>query len=131
MSKNRNRKRYQRRLDVGSLVALLLLGAVGAAVACGFVGIKNAHVKRSDERRSLEDQIRVLEKEVETIDLRIASSHDRRSLQLALTDLRSELVPIESSERLAGMPATIPDGLAFGSVAESDITIIDISLPGG
>jgi hypothetical protein len=131
MSNNRNRKRYQRRLDVGSLVALLLLGAVGATVACGFVGIKNAHVKRSDERRSLVDQIRVLEKEVETIDLRIASSHDRRALQLALTDLRSELVPIESSERLAGMPAPIPDGLAFGSVPESDITIIDISPPGG
>ena len=35
----KNQKRYQRRLDVGSIVSLFLLAVVVAVVACGFVGI--------------------------------------------------------------------------------------------
>ncbi len=131
MNNNRNRRRYQRRLDVGSLIALLTLGAVGAAVACGFVGVKNAHVERGDLRRSLEDEIRVLEKEVEAIELRIARGRDRRSLEGALRHIGSELVPIENSESLAGRPAPIPDGLAFGGRPGSEINVTDLSPPGG
>lgn len=131
MSDNRNRKRYQRQLDVGSLLSLLTIGAVAAAVACGFVGIKNARVERSDRKCSLEAEIRTLEKDVETLNQRIASGYDRRLLEGVLRDFGSALVPIESSERLAGLPVPIPDGLAFGQGREPDITIIDISFPGG
>ncbi len=132
MSNNRNHKRYQRRLDVGSLLSLLALGVIVTTVACGFVGgIKNARVERGDRRCSLEAEIRVLEKDVATLDQRIASGYDRRLLEGALRDLGSALVPIESSERLAGLPAPIADGLAFGHGREPGITIIDISFPGG
>ena len=128
----KNRKRYQRRLDVLSLVALLVFGAVVAGVACGFVGIKNGHVDHSDLRRNLEDEIRVLEKEVETVELRIARGWDRRSLDSALARLGSDLVPIESSEQLAGLPAEVPAALAQRAGADSaEYNYADFLPPGG
>ena len=127
----KNRKRYQRRLDVLSLVSLLIFGAVSAAVACGFVGIKNGHVERSDAKRALIDEIRTLEKEVKTVELRIARTYERRALAGALRSLGSELVPIETSERLAGLPDEIPDGLALGGGGGAEYNLADFVSPGG
>ena len=114
----RNRKRYQRRLDIGSIISLFSLAVVFAVVACGFVGIKNAHVERSDQRQTLEEKISIMEKEVDTIDLRIASLCDRRVLAASLHKYGSKLVPIETSEELLGLPSELPEALAFGRIQE-------------
>ena len=116
----KNRKRYQRRLDVGSIISLFSLAVVVAVVACGFVGIKNAHIERSDLRRTLEEKIVTMEKEVDTIDLRIAVLCDRRVLTASLLRYGSKLVPIMSSEELSGLPAELPEALAFGNNLASE-----------
>ena len=114
----KNRKRYQRRLDVGSIISVFSIVVVVAVVACGFVGIKNAHVERSDLRRTLEEKIATMEKEVDTIDLRIAELCDRRELAANLIKYGSKLVPIITSEELSGLPAELPEALAFGNNLE-------------
>ena len=63
----KNHKRYQRQLDVGSIISLFLLVLLAAVVACGFVGIKNAHVEHGDLRRTLEKKIALMEKEVDSM----------------------------------------------------------------
>ena len=108
----KNNKRYQRQLDIGSIVSLFFLVLVTAVVACGFVGIKNAHVERGDLRRTLEQKIALMEKEVEAIDLRISTLGDRRGLADRLRNHESQLVPITRSERLPGMPEELPQALA-------------------
>ena len=115
----KNQKRYQRRLDVGSIVSLFLLAVVVAVVACGFVGIKNAHVERGDLRRTLEMKIVLMEKEVDSIDLRISALCDRRVLANILRKHESKLVPIMRSEELHGLPAELPQALALARGKES------------
>ena len=109
----KNQKRYQRRLDVGSIVSLFLLATVVAVVACGFVGIKNAHVEHGDLRITLEKKIALMEKEVDSIDLRISALCDRRVLANNLRKHESNLVPITRSEELPGLPAALPQALAL------------------
>ena len=115
----KNQKRYQRRLDVGSILSLLLLAAVVAVVACGFVVIKNAHVERGDVRRTLEKKIALMEKEVDSIDLRISALCDRRVLANSLRKHESKLVPIIRSEELSGLPAVVPQAVALARGEES------------
>lgn len=116
----KNRKRYQRRLDVGSIISVFSIVVVVAVVACGFVGIKNALVERSDLRRTLEEKIATMEKEVDTIDLRIAVLCDRRELAANLLKHGSKLVPITVSEELSGLPAELPEALALGNSPKPD-----------
>ncbi len=114
----KNQKRYHRRLDVGSICSLLLLAGGVAVVACGFVGIKNAHVARGDLRVTLEKNIALMEKEVGSIDLRISELCDRRELAIRLRKHESNLVPIIRSEELHGLPASLPQALALASGEE-------------
>ena len=129
--RHRNKRRYQRRLDVGSLVALLSLGVACAGVACGFVWVKNAHVARADAKWALEQEIRVLEKEMYSVSARITTSIDRASLSRALTRHGSKLVPIESSEIYTGSPGEIPVGIAAAIPSDGDITYINVDNPSG
>jgi hypothetical protein len=115
----KNHKRYQRQLDVGSIISLFLLALVAAIVACGFVGIKNAHVERGDVRRTLEKKIKLMEKEVDSIDLRISALCDRRVLASSLRQHESKLIPIMRSEELHGLPAALPQSLALAKGQES------------
>ena len=59
---NERRKKYQRRLKIGSLFSLIVIGFIVAGTACGFVMIKNAHVERSDLRRALLSEIKLLKR---------------------------------------------------------------------
>ena len=115
----KNHKRYQRRLDVGSIISLFFLALVSAVVACGFVGIKNAHVERGDMRRTLEKKIKIMEKEVDSIDLRISALCDRRVLASGLRQHESKLIPIVRSEELQGLPAAVQQALALAKGKES------------
>lgn len=126
----KNRKRYQRSLNIGVIVSVLFFGVVAASVACGFVFIKNAHVKRANVKRHLEDEIRGLQKEVETIGLRVSRAHDRQSLANRLGQMESALVPIQASEMLTGMP-DIPVGLALTKGRDSDFYPAVSSTPSG
>ena len=58
---NKKRKKYQRRLKVGSLLSIVVVGALVGIIACAFVIIKNAHVERSDLRRSLISEIKLFD----------------------------------------------------------------------
>ena len=40
---NKKRKKYQRRLKVGSLLSIVVVGALVGIIACAFVIIKNAN----------------------------------------------------------------------------------------
>jgi len=127
----KNRRRYQRKLDVGSLVSLLILGAICAGAACGFVRVKNAHVEHFDAKRSLEQEIRILEKELDSVSTRISTAFDRVTLATALAEHGSALVSIETSETLSGMPTDQPIGLAVAAPTDGDFTYINIDDPSG
>ena len=108
----KNQKRYQRQLDIGSILSLFSLVLITAVVACGFVGIKNAHVERGDLRRTLEQKIALMKKEVDSVDLLISTLCDRRLLADRLRHHDSQLVPITRSEKLPGMPDRLSQTLA-------------------
>ena len=116
----KNQKRYQRQLDIGSIISLFFLVLVTAVVACGFVGIKNAHVERGDLRRTLEQEIALMKKEVESIDLLISTLCDRRLLADRLRHHESQLVPITRSEELPGMPERVSQTLAHAEEQDSN-----------
>ena len=80
----KKRKKNQRRLKVGTLLSNVVLGACVVIIACAFVVIKNAHVERSDLRRALLTEIKLLEKKVQTVELRVETLRDRRALAGAL-----------------------------------------------
>ena len=127
----KNRKRYQRKLDVGSLVALFLLAAACAGAGCGFVKVKNAHVDCADLKRSLEQEIRGLEKELETVSTRIRTSYDRTALAAILAEKGSELQPIRISDTVSGMASEIPAGLAVAGGVDVGMTFINVENPSG
>ena len=116
----KNQKRYQRQLDIGSILSLFSLVLITAVVACGFVGIKNAHVERGDLRRTLEQEIALMKKEVESIDLLISTLCDRRLLADRLRHHESQLVPITRSEELPGMPDGGSQTLAHAEEQDSN-----------
>ncbi len=133
MAREKNRKRYQRRLDLRLLVGVVLLGAACAATACGFVLIKNAHVSSADARRDLEREIEGLEEELRCIDAERSAALPRHVLAAALRDSGSDLVPIEFSRRVirgdAGVPPAALAVLTGGG--DRDVTIINVENPGG
>ena len=127
----KNRKRYQRRLDVGTLVALLFIGAAFAAGACGFVQVKNAHIECADCKRSLEEEIRILEQELASVSGRIDTAYDRASLAAALRAMGSELQPIKVTHQLDGIPSDVPAAVASLAGPESGAVFINVENPSG
>lgn len=127
----KNRKRYQRRLDVGTLVALLVTGAVCAAGACGFVKVKNAHIECADVRRGLQQEISTLERELASVCGRIDTAYDRPALAAALKALGSELQPIRRTEAVAGTPSVEPSTVASVAGPDVGMTFINVENPSG
>ena len=128
---NEKRKRYQRRLKLATLVYLVLFGTVVAVIACGFVAIKNAHIERSNLRRILLSKIKLQEKKVETVGLRVETLRNRRALANALKYYRSRLIPIEKSYVLRSRQLEPPVSLVLGGKVNPEISLIDIKRPGG
>lgn len=128
----KNRKRYQRKLDVGTLSALLLIGAAIAAGACGFVQVKNAHIECADAKCTLEEEIANLERELECVAGRIDTAYDRPGLVTALRSAGSELCPIERAEHIDAGAVRVPAALA--SLAGPDagaMILINVENPSG
>ena len=128
---NERRKKYQRRLKVGSLCSLIVIGFIVAGTACAFVMIKNAHVERSDVRRALLSKIKLQEKKVQTVGLRVETLRDRRALSNALKDYNSKLIPITNSHIIRVKKAQPPTSAAVKVNADTEITFIDIDRPSG
>ena len=128
---NERRKKYQRRLKVGSLCSLIIIGFIVAGTACAFVMIKNAHVERSDVRRALLSEIKIQEKKVQTVGLRVETLRDRRALSNALKDYNSKLIPITNSHIIRAKKAQSSTSIAMKIKADTEITFIDIDRPGG
>jgi uncharacterized membrane protein len=128
---NERRKKYQRRLKVGSLCSLIIIGFIVAGTACAFVMIKNAHVERSDVRRALLSEIKIQEKKVQTVGLRVETLRDRRALSNALKDYNSKLIPITNSHIIGAKKAQSSTPIAMKIKADTEITFIDIDRPGG
>jgi len=128
---NERRKKYQRRLKIGSLFSLIVIGFIVAGTACGFVMIKNAHVERSDLRRALLSEIKLLEKKVQTVGLRVETLRGRRALSNALKYYDSKLIPITNSHILRSGTEQSSTSTAVKINTDSEITFIDIDRPGG
>ena len=127
----KNRKRYQRKLDVGTLVAVLLMGCAFAAGACGFVQVKNAHIECANTKRGLEQEIQILQKELDCVAGRISTAYDRPTLAAALKEVGSQLEPIRVTEKLDGMPAEVPTALASLAGPEPGMIFINVENPSG
>lgn len=128
---NKKRKKYQRRLKVGSLLSIVVVGALVGIIACAFVIIKNAHVERSDLRRSLISEIKLLEKKVQTVELRVETLRDRRALAGALKDSGTRLIPIQNSFSIRGDSTEFQDSRVLGLSPDPGVTIINLDRPGG
>ena len=128
---NKKRKKYQRRLKVGSLLSIVVVGALVGIIACAFVIIKNAHVERSDLRRALISEIKLLEKKVQTVELRVETLRDRRALAGALKDSGTRLIPIQNSFSIGGNSSNFEDSRVLGFSSDPGVTIINLDRPGG
>ena len=128
---NKKRKKYQRRLKVGSLLSIVVVGALVGIIACAFVIIKNAHVERSDLRRALISEIKLLEKKVQTVELRVETLRDRRALAGALKDSGTKLIPIQNSFSIRGDSTEFQDSRVLGLSPDPGVTIINLDRPGG
>ena len=128
---NKKRKKYQRRLKVGSLLSIVVVGALVGIIACAFVIIKNAHVERSDLRRALISEIKLLEKKVQTVELRVETMRDRRALAGALKDSGTKLIPIQKSFSIGGNSSNFEDSRVLGLSSDPGVTIINLDRPGG
>lgn len=102
-----------------------------AGTACAFVMIKNAHVERSDLRRVLLSEIKLQEKKVQTVGLRVETLRDRRALTNALKDYNSRLIPITNSYILRAEKAKSSTSARGKINADKEITFIDIDRSGG
>jgi len=128
---NKKRKKYQRRLKVGSLLSIVVLGAFVGIIACAFVVIKNAHVERSDLRRALLSEIKLLEKKVQTVELRVETLRDRRALAGALKESGTKLIPIQNSFSLTPENNNPDTSRVLGISSDSGVTIINLDRPSG
>jgi hypothetical protein len=93
--------------------------------------IKNAHVERSDLRRALLSEIKLQEKKVQTVGLRVETLRDRRALSNALKDYNSKLIPITNSHIIRVKKAQSSTSAAVKVNADTEITFIDIDRPSG
>ena len=116
---------------MGSLVSIVVVGALVGIIACAFVIIKNAHVERSDLRRALISEIKLLEKKVQTVELRVETLRDRRALAGALKDSGTKLIPIQNSFSIGGNSSNFEDSRVLGLSSDPGVTIINLDRPGG
>ena len=116
---------------MGSLLSIVGVGALVGIIACAFVIIKNAHVARSDLRRSLISEIKLLEKKVQTVELRVETLRDRRALAGALKDSGTKLIPIQNSFSIRGDSTEFQDSRVLGLSPDPGVTIINLDRPGG
>lgn len=87
------------------MLTLVIVCVVGGVLGCGFVHVRTRGVTNGDLKRGLEREIVSLEKEIDTLELRVAQATDRETLMMRLHMEGSELVQIENQYRtLRGVP---------------------------
>ncbi len=91
----RKRNRYKNSLNLSALVRWVSLVALLGIMATSYVYIKNQHVSKSDRKKNFEEEIKQLEREIETIELKLASRMDRPNIHRALQFAGSELSKID------------------------------------
>ena len=95
-----NRNRYRNPIRFApiarAVMVCLLLGVVGGT----FVFLRNQHVTRGDQIRSVEVEIAELDNEIQLLELRIAGAKDRVELTRRLEWMGSDLKPVDPSRIL-------------------------------
>ncbi len=105
IASKKNRKRYTRNPGLRSILLVLVVGIVATSLGCGFVHMRTRRVTNGDQKRALEREIVSLQKDVDTLELRIAQATDRDALKMRLRMDGSDLVQIENQYRvIRGVP---------------------------
>lgn len=87
----RKRNRYKNSLGVFGLIRWVLVVTILGITGSSYVYIKNQHVVKSNLKKSLEEEIKALDREIETTELRSASMMDRVAIQRKLDFTGSNL----------------------------------------
>ncbi|MEM7601732.1 MAG: hypothetical protein AAF357_09985 [Verrucomicrobiota bacterium] len=101
------KNRYRNRIGGLTLCRFFLGGVLLLATGVGFVLVRNEHVIRGHEIRSLEDSIAELSQEIEMWELRIAGVRDRQELSRRLRWVQSDLAAIDSSKVIEVVPEEV------------------------
>lgn len=92
----RSRKnRYKNSLGLSVLLRWTTVVILLGIMASSYVYIKNQHVAKSDRKKAFEDEIVQLEREIETIELKLASMMDRSTIHRKLQFTGSTLRKID------------------------------------
>ena len=99
---NKSRKIYRRSLQVSGIARLVVLGIIASVVAGTFVNVKNRQHTLANKKGEIESEITSINKQIETLDLRIAAMIDRDAIASRLRDSASSngLVKIERAEKV-------------------------------
>ena len=99
---NKSRKIYRRSLQVSGIARLVALGIIASVVAGAFVNVKNRQHTLANKKGEIESEIISINKQIETLDLRIAAMIDRDAIAARLRDtaLCNGLVKIECAEKV-------------------------------
>ena len=97
---NTSRKKYRRSLQVNGLIRLVLLGVIAAVAGGAFVMVKNRQHALANAKGQIENEIFALNKEIETLDLRIAAMIDRDAISSRISDFDGQLVKIERAVKV-------------------------------
>ena len=95
---------YQNSLQFASMVRWVFLLAVFGALGASFVYVRNRHVAKGDEIRAHEYVIRDMDRDIELLELRIASLMDRNELARQLYRHDSDLREIETTRVITMRP---------------------------
>ena len=95
---------YQNSLQFASMVRWVFLLAVFGALGASFVYVRNRHVAKGDEIRAHEYVIRDMDREIELLELRLASLMDRNELARQLYRHDSILREIDTSQVITMRP---------------------------
>ena len=91
-------------MKIASMVRWVFLLAVFGALGASFVYIRNRHVAKGDEIRAHEYAILDMDREIELLELRIASLMDRNELARQLYRHDSQLQEIETTQVITMRP---------------------------
>ena len=108
------RNRYRNRVSPLTICRLITGGLMLLGMGAGFVLVRNQHILRGDEIRTLEDRIVELDHEIEMWELRIAAVRDRQELSRRLRWVQSDLDEIDTTRVIELEPAKEGDDSVAG-----------------
>jgi hypothetical protein len=94
------RNRYRNPVRFAAVFRVVFICLLLGTVAGAFVFLRNQHIKRGDEIRTVEMEIAELDNEMQLWELRIAGAKDRTELAKRLKWMGSDLQPIDPGKIL-------------------------------